>query len=52
MDDVTKGIIFIIGMAPVAWRYMVKTGEGDLTMTRWDYIGVAWTVLLVVGVNL
>jgi hypothetical protein len=52
MDDVTKGIIFIIGMAPVAWRYLVKSGEGDLTFDKWDGIGVAWAVLLVVGVNL
>lgn len=47
-----KGLVFLLLMIPVGIRYLIKTGNNDLSLNKVDYAIAAGIVVVIVLINL
>jgi hypothetical protein len=52
MSAETKGLIFLLIMIPIGIRYLIKTGNNDLSLNKLDYLLALLIVVVVIAINL
>lgn len=50
--EAIKGLVFLLLMVPIGIRYLIKTGNNDMRLTKLDYALAAGVVAVIVAINL